>query len=164
MRQEPVEIAKRGLRVERISSSLTFFYKFLFTSVWTGGFGFGTTLMFLSDSPEAHAHQWEFAGAWVIGTAVLWWCCAGLKQVDLSGNALIVSNFLRKIALPIGELAKVRQNLLINIRPVTITFRSETPFGSRVVFMPHTSFRIFGEDDIVRKLRKLAVAARKPQD
>ena len=58
--------------------------------------------------------------------------------------------------VPVSEIADVRQNRLDNLRPVTITFRKETPFGSAVTFMPPMSFRLFSEDDIVTRLRSLA--------
>jgi len=142
--------------METVSSSLTFFYKFIFTSVWSGGFGLGTVVMFLIRKQEVMAIRWQFAAVWAIGTAFLLLTCARLKRVKLDGATLVISNYRHDTTVPVSEIADVRQNRLINVRPVTITFRKQTPFGSAVTFMPRVSFRLFSEDDIVTRLRSLA--------
>jgi hypothetical protein len=139
-----------------VSSSLTFFYKFVFTTVWSGGFGVGTLMMFLSGRPDTHEARWVFATAWAIGTAFIWSICARLKRVELDDRTLRISNYRNEIAVPVTQVAGVRQNRLINLRPVTVTFKDETRFGRSVTFIPRTSFRFFSEDEVVTKLRKLA--------
>jgi len=104
--------------METVSSSLTFFYKFVFATVWSAGFGFGTVCMFLSRKPDAM--RWKFAAAWAIGTAFLLLMCARLKRVKLEGATLVISNYHREITVPVSDIADVRQNPLINLRPVTI--------------------------------------------
>jgi hypothetical protein len=140
--------------METVSSSLTFFYKFIFPSVWSGGFGLGTVVLFINRDPDAM----KFAIPWAIGTAFLLLMCARLKRVELDGATLVISNYRRVITVPVSEIADVRQNRLLNLRPVTITFGKETPFGSAVTFMPSVSFRLLSEDDIVTHLRSLAGA------
>lgn len=142
--------------METVSSSLTFLYKFIFTSLWSGGFGLGTVATFLSSKPEVQAMRWRFAAAWTVGTAIIWWTCARLKRVELDGATLRISNYRDDVAVSVAEIADVRQNRLINLRRVTITFRKETPFGKAITFMPRVSFRLFSEDDIVTRLRSLA--------
>jgi hypothetical protein len=139
--------------METVSSSLTFLYKFIFPTVWSAGFGFGTVAMLLDRNPAAM----QFAAAWVIGTAILLPMCR-LKWVKLDGATLVISNYRRDITVPVSEIADVRQNTFISPRPVTITFRRETPFGNAVTFIPRASFRLFSEDDIVTRLRGLAGA------
>ena len=138
--------------METVSSSLTFLYKFIFTTVWSAGFGLGTVVMFLKRQPEAM----QFAAAWAIGTAFLLLTCARLKRVKLDGATLVISNYRHDTTVPVSEIADVRQNRLINVKPVTITFRKQTPFGSAVTFMPRVSLGLFSEDDIVTRLRSLA--------
>ena len=142
--------------METLSSSLTFFYKFVFSALWSGGFGLGTVFLFLNRVPEAQAMRWTFAGAWALGTAFIWWTCARLKRVAFDGSTLVISNYFDEITVPVTEIAKIRQNLLINLKPITITFERETRFGMAITFMPRVSFRIFSEDDIVKRLRSLA--------
>jgi hypothetical protein len=145
--------------METVSSSLTFLYKFVFTSVWSGLFGIGTAAMFLSSKPEMSAVRWQFAAAWIIGTAIIWRTCARLKRVEFDGAALLISNFSDDITVPVSEIADVKQNRLINLRPITVTFKKETPFGRAITFMPPISFRLFSEDEIVTRLRSLADGA-----
>jgi hypothetical protein len=73
--------------METVSSSLTFLYKFIFTTVWSAGFGLGTVVMFLKRKPEAM----QFAVAWAAGTAFLLLTCARLKRVKLDGATLVIS-------------------------------------------------------------------------
>jgi hypothetical protein len=141
-----------GEPMETVSSSLTFLYKFVFTTVWSAAFGIGTVVTFLSHKPAAM----QFAAAWAIGTTFLLLTCAPLKRVKLNGAILVISNYRHDISVPVSEVADVRQNRLINLRPITITFRRETPFGNTVTFMPRGSFRLFSENDIVTRLRSLA--------
>jgi len=142
--------------METISSSLTFLYKFVFTTLWSGGFALGTAAMFFGSIPEMHEMRWQFGTAWVVGTALIWWICVPLKRVELNGTTLIISNYRDEIAVQARDIAQVRQNRLINLRPITLTFKQETPFGKSVTFMPRVSFRLFSEDDIVGRLRSLA--------
>jgi hypothetical protein len=137
--------------METVSSSLTFFYKFIFPSVWSGGFGFGTVAMLLNRKPEAVG----FGAAWVIGTTIFLLMCGRLKRVKLDGASLVISNYRRDIIVPVSEIADVRQNRLINLKPVTITFRKDTSFGNAITFMPPVSFELFSEDELVTRLRSL---------
>src|SRR5215471_16998914 len=139
--------------METVSSSLTFLYKFVFTTVWSGGFGLGTVAMFLSDKAEVREMRWQFAAAWLIGSALIWWTCARLKRVELDGSTLVISNYRDDIRVQASDIASVRQNRLINLRPVTVTFKTPTPFGPAIIFIPQVSFRLFSEDEIVTRLR-----------
>src|SRR5262245_59701923 len=86
--------------LETLSSSLTFLYKFIFTSVWSAGFGLGTVVMFLKRQPEAM----QFAAAWAIGTAFLLLTCARLKRVKLDGATLVISNYPTTPPCPSAKL------------------------------------------------------------
>ena len=137
---------------KHLSSRLTFFYKYVFITIWSGGFGFGTLQLFLISSPA----RWGFLFLLVVGTLMIWAGCGRLKVVKLQENRLYISNYLRHTIIPLSEIEEVRQNRLINIRPITIQFRIETPFGDAITFMPPGSLRLFSEDPIVAKLRSLA--------
>jgi len=136
---------------ETISSSLTFFYKFVFTTIWTAGFGLGTILMLVSRNLQAMGSA--FAIVWLIISIFLWGICGRFKRVRLSGATLLISNYRNEISVPVAEPAAVKQNRLLNLRPLILTFKGHTPFGRTVTFMPRVSFRIFSEDEIVGRLR-----------
>lgn len=147
--------------METLSSGLTFFYKYVFTTLWSAGFGLGTVGMMFSDSPEARSARPIFALCWVVGSAFLWWGCGRLKRVQLAGTTLHISNYRDEIAVPAADIAEVKQNRWINIRPITIVFRKETPFGRSIMFMPPLAlFRllVWREDQVVERLRRLGQA------
>jgi hypothetical protein len=137
---------------EILSSGLTFFYKYIFTSIWSIGFGLGTVEMIHSNSPEAL----QFAVLWVVGMIFLWLMAGRLKHVELTGNKLIISNYFRRIVVSVLDIEEVRQNRFINTRPITIIFSHNTLFGCSIIFMPKTSFRLFSEDPVVERLRNAA--------
>jgi hypothetical protein len=144
--------------METLSSSLTFFYKFIFTTVWSTGFGLGTVALFFSDKPEAQHMRGPFALAWFLGSAFLWWGCVRLKRVQLDRATLIISNYRDEIVVPVSDIAEVKQNRLINTRPITITFAKENRFGRSITFIPTWSFRglTFREDEVVERLRRMS--------
>jgi hypothetical protein len=142
--------------METISSSLTFFFKFVFAALWSGAFGLGTVTIFFSGNADVQALGWLFAAVWVVGTTLIWWTCARFKRVKLNGTSLVISNYRDEITVPAVDIADVRQNRWINLRPITLTLKRQTPFGRAVTFMPRRSFRLFSEDEIVTRLRRLA--------
>ena len=142
--------------MEKVSSSMTFFYKFVFTTVWSGGFGLGTAFMFLSRSNDAQLMRWLFAAIWLVGSLVIWGACGRLKRVRLNGTNLVISNYRCEITVPASDIMHVKQNRVVNLRTVFLTFKRKTPFGHTVTFMPRVSFRMFSEDEIVVRLRRLA--------
>lgn len=81
-----------------------------------------------------------------------------LKRARLDGEKLLVSNYIVEREIPINQIAEVRQNRWLNLRPVTITFRTSTPFGNRIAFIPHGFFQMmfWKEDKRVSELRRLA--------
>lgn len=139
---------------ETVSSSSTFFYKFVFTTIWSGGFGIGTILMFVSRHPQPDGMRLVFATIWLVGSFFLWEICGRLKRVRIDGTTILISNYRNEIAVSADEIAAVKQNRLINLRPVILTFKNETRFGRTVIFMPRRSFHIFSEDEIVERLRR----------
>src|SRR5690348_15648828 len=119
-----------------ISSSMTFFFKFVFPTVWISGFGAGALATVLSSAHVPDSRSVLFM--WVIGSLFLLWGCAPLKRVRLVGSNVCVSNYLKEICIPADRISQVTENRWINIHPVTIHFREETPFGQTIRFMPHT--------------------------
>jgi hypothetical protein len=139
-----------------LSSGMTFFMKFIFVGVWIVGFGVGTLALWSSPNAQVEA-QWQFAGAWVAGSALIWWACARLKRVRVDGQALYISNFLKEISVPLGMIVDVTENTWVNIHPVTVHFRAPTEFGSKITFMPPARFlAMFSSDPVVAELKRLA--------
>jgi hypothetical protein len=153
-----------------LSSPGNFFWTRLFPAVWITGFGIGA--LWLSVSPKTMpwngvpgaAPPW--AGpvlllGWLGGTAFLLLLSWGLKRVRLSASTLLISNYRREVAIPLAEVASVRQRLFPHFGSITVEFRSETPFGRAVTFIPGgRTARWFGEEgEVIQELRSAVARA-----
>jgi hypothetical protein len=139
-----------------LSSRLTFCYKVIFSITWISGFGLGTVFMWMSAGPPV-AVKWSFLVAWCLGSIVTWRTCVPLKRLRTDGRNLYVSNYLKEIAIPVNLIDRVTENRWINIHPVTIHFRGDTEFGSRIVFMPKSRFAFsWTPHPVVGEIERLA--------
>src|SRR5688572_25103621 len=155
-----------------LSSRATALLKFALPPLWVGAVGY--VLWLLWQNPErvlgggesaavTLALQWFFLALFAGSLLILLAFAVPLKRVRLGADGLHVSNYLRDITIPFGDIARVRQNWLPTFRLVTLDVRTPTPLGQRVVFMPAVSRRIAfwradyrSEDALVRELRSLA--------
>ncbi len=145
---------------ERLSSLLTFFDKFIFPTLWLGGFGLGTVWLVINP-PRDGPHPLMFAAGLVFGAILFYRWGFSLKKVRAMENGLLVSNYRHEMFVAYGQISGVRENKFINIRPITVHLRSATAFGSSFVFMPYTAFVLFGDHPVATRLRERAEAARK---
>jgi hypothetical protein len=145
-----------------LSSAKTFLMKYIFSSLWICGFGFGTLLLFFE---SFHAHgsngppeemKWQFLAAWIGGSLFIWWGCARLKRVRTDGTVIFVSNYLEEFRIPVSEILAVSENRWINIHPVTIRLRHPSPFGSSIIFMPQSRLFSWRSHPVVGEIRELA--------
>ncbi|HEU4584719.1 MAG TPA: hypothetical protein VFR95_03170 [Gemmatimonadaceae bacterium] len=152
-----------------LSSTWTFFHKFLLPVILTGVFAVA-----LRAALEARgAYSSTRTGApptdllllgvvMLVGIAASVVFCAPLKRVRLSddGESLLVSNFLREWTVPVGLISDVTQNRWLKLRPITIHLRIDPGCGTRVAFMPplRINFLFWHEDPEVGELRALAAS------
>jgi hypothetical protein len=132
--------------VEVLSSKLTFFYKFVFPSIWVGGFALSTLALFLSPAVENNedipAMRWAFLAVTLVGAELLYWLCGRVKRVSLAEHEFVISNYRRTIRVPVRDVERVTSSIFMNPQLIWIHFRRPTEFGNRVVFMPEQ--RLFG--------------------
>jgi hypothetical protein len=145
--------------MERLSSPMTFFFKFLLPISMSAVFALAAIRAFIHPAPESHGGAWVLTVIWVAASCFFSWLTGSLKRVELVGSTLMVSNYLQTVEVPISEIANVYQTRLLSIRPIFVNFKARTVFGDWISFMPPMSFRIFGEDDVVTRLRSLATDA-----
>lgn len=145
----------------QLSSSVTFIYKFVFPAIWIliGGF-----LLFVT---VEGIHRTSFPDTltsllivvpWLLGIAFLLWFAAPILRVELRDGRIYASNYRREIEIQRSDIASVSQNVWVNVRPITLHLRNETPFGTRIRFIPpgRVIFAFWKEDPLVDKLRELA--------
>jgi hypothetical protein len=150
-----------------LSSQQTFLMKIVFPVIWIGAFAVGTLGLFLwSGSFQGPRQQppeelkWFFLAMTCAGTVFIWWSCMRLKRVGMDDKALYISNFFTEIVVPLNNVAEVTENRWINIHPVPIFFRSDTAFGSRIVFMPKPRwFALWSSHPVVDEIRNAVARA-----
>jgi hypothetical protein len=150
-----------------LSSAQTFIAKFVFPVVWISMFGIGTLSMWLGASRSAGGGtssddpRLGFLVAWVLGTLFILATCAGLKRVRVDANYIYVSNYVREVQVPIGNIREVTENRLSNIHPIAVSFRDSTEFGIRIKFMPKARWcGLWSAHPVVAELKELASAGR----
>jgi hypothetical protein len=155
-----------------LSSRATPLLKFVLTPLWAGAVAW--LLWLLWQNPErvlgegesgavTLALQWFFLALLAGSLLILFAFVVPLKRVRLGADGLHVSNYLRDITIPFGDIARIRQNWLPTFRLVTLDLRTPSPFGRHLVFMPDVPRRMAfwradyrSEDAVVRELRSLA--------
>jgi hypothetical protein len=137
-----VDTAAVGRR-RPLSSGRTFVTKVVLPTVWLAGFAVATVLLLktpgLTDPDRSllpPEMKWLFLGGIMLGAWFLYWHCVRLKRVEIDEQWLYVSNFLREIRIPLGDIEEVTENRWVSTRPITVEFRRETEFGSSIIFMP----------------------------
>jgi hypothetical protein len=148
----------------------TFLMTRLFPAVWITGFGVGTVWVIVS--PETIAWNgvrgaappgagWLMLPAWLGGSAFVLFLGWGLKRVRLQDDELLVSNYLREVAIPLADVATVRQRVFPHFGSITIELRADTPFGRQITFLPNGRaagwFR--AEGAVIEELRALVARA-----
>src|SRR5262249_23779256 len=90
------------------------------------------------------------------GTVMVYIFVAPLKVVRIDDHALYVSNYRREVRIPFSRVGDVTDAWLINVRPITIGFLTNTEFGRQIVFIPKISLSAaFAQHPVVDELRHL---------
>jgi hypothetical protein len=146
-----------GERPTRLSSRFTVLFKFLFPAVWIGGFGLGTAALVPKPGPDTLL----FAVAFLVGSAFLLRYGVALKKVTATTDGLVVSSYRREVLVPYEQIASVRENKFLNMRPITVDLRSAGELGRRFRFMPYRAFVLFADHPASVLLIERAEAARR---
>lgn len=132
--------------MKRLSSQLTFFYKYIFTSLWLILFLAVTGLIFISSDPEIKklTDRSEFpviVFVAFVAAALLLWCYVPIKKVELLDNGIRVSNFTDTVDIPMEQIKSVSASWLINPELIWIHLRSPSAFGTTIRFIG--KYRLF---------------------
>ena len=149
-----------------LSSPLTFLMKYVFPTLYIGGFGYYVLWLWMhpesavaagARGPLPPGVRWGLVAMWLLGSASYLWSVTRLKRVRLDGGALLVSNYRREIRVPLTQVVRITQKRWPSA-PITVDFRFETPLGKRITFLPPDHFRssLWHEDPLVGELRALA--------
>jgi hypothetical protein len=150
------------MEANRLSSSMTYFYKVIFPAFWLGMFGLGTVALWVRSvsSPQdaaASAMRWPFTAALLAGFLLIRARLFGLKQVEVAPDGLIISNFRESDVVRWEDVVHVHESKLWNPRSITVVLRRPCRFGAQVTFLPKTKvFLLFGDHPTATLLRERA--------
>jgi len=116
-----------------VSSSLTFFNKYLFLIIWSGMFGLGTLTMFLSRSVD-NPPKYQFLVAWIFGTIFIYLICGRIKKVQIDGSKVIISNFISSDEITISQIISVSGSVFLTPEFVWFKVKEPTKFGTTIIF------------------------------
>jgi len=158
----------------QISSRWTAFYKFFVPLMVVGGLGAGAYMSWLHPDKQKLPPGMPPDYGWVIFVitgalvcVILWFVVGRLKQVELDGDELIISNFREEIRVPLANVEKISGRSLSDPPRYTITFVDDTEFGRRVTFLGPRRWgwvKRFSDSDEIVELRRAWEAARSISD
>ena len=122
---------------QRLSSSATFFWKFIFSGLWLGGFSIGTIFAIYELGLEG---LFMLVGL-LFGFGMLYYGALRAKNVYIDSNKLYVDNFFKKIEIPLDQVKSVEENRMFTPRPAWIHLKTESEFGDSIMFI--TRFKTF---------------------
>ena len=125
--------------MKALSTSMTFFWKFIFPTLWLGGFGLGTIAII---STEGFGGLHMLLG-WFFGFAFIYYLCFRAKRVYIDDNYLYLSNYRKQIQVPLENIQYVSENIMLSPRPIFIEFKNETEFGKKIMFIGYTEMFLF---------------------
>ena len=155
-----------------LSSAQTLYMKLVLPVVWVGLFSTATLSLFMSPEswddasgePFPSWMKWLFLVFTLFGIASAWWFNALFKRVRMDDRSLYISNYFKEVVVPLANVAEVTENRWTNIHPVTVRFHSDTPFGSRITFMPKFRwFDFWSSHPVVEEIRAAARRVRTPR-
>jgi len=124
---------------KKLSSSLTFFLKFVvapFILVFT------TMAVLVGVSTNGMASIIILIPLFIIYFSLNYFLF-GAKVVEIDDKYLYVSNFREEARIPLSNIKTVSDKVFVNPRPIFITFKKETTFGDKIMFIGKKSYFLF---------------------
>lgn len=124
---------------ERLTDGSTFYWSRVFPTlfstllgvfvllVWMGGLG--------NETPPL-AVKAAITAAWALGSLIFLRMFAGLKEVWLDGDDLLVGDPTRGTRISLRDVRAVEESRLRQVKSITLELGRPTPLGSSVTFVP----------------------------
>jgi hypothetical protein len=137
----------------KISSEWTAFYSFVFPATWI--------IFFLCVALSlGWPRGWIVTPIMIFGLLITYVLGGRLRVVHVDDRFLYVSNYRRQVQIPLSDVSKITENVLINVHPVTLHLSTPSSFGTRIRFMPKTwQVFFFGSHPVVAELTELVAKA-----
>ena len=135
-----------------ISSSGTIFNKFILPGFFLGIWWICTVAAFIDNDD----FKWQGLFFGLAISLFFYWSCIRLKKVELDNQYIYVSNYLKKILIPLSEIEKISEIKFFNPHYIWITFKHRTKFGKIIMFMPKGwNTYVFKSHPLVKELRAI---------
>lgn len=129
------------------SSSLTFFYKYLFTPIWAGFILFGIA------SIESHVDQffqdWNLFAYMIVFYGLVWLIpmMIRLRKVEVNEDNIIIKSPMGDELITFSDVVYVSQYVLINPIFISLKYRrTRTGDTRKILIMPSTTSQTFNFD------------------
>ena len=143
---------------QRLSSRLTFFYRFVFPLLWIPGFGLATLVLWTGGTTTGEPIPIEvkfiFLAGMIAGSLTILWLALRIRTVYLERDRLVVSEGLREIRIPLTAIVEVKESRMWNPKMVTVVLDRSSEYPDRVVFIAPMTFQfVWSDHPVVRELR-----------
>jgi hypothetical protein len=115
----------------RLDSVATFGIKFVVPALWLAALARAIQMVLREPASPSPG----FVVFCVLSGAFMLRQTYGLKRVDLVGQTLVISDYLKEIAVPLNQIERITQLPMTN-SPVTIHLRNHTDLGRKIRFFP----------------------------
>ena len=83
------------------------------------------------------------------------WLYGDIKQVEMDGSNLYVSNYLNTEEIPLVALKEVYEDRILSTSFIRLRFKYKTKFGQEIKFVPHSIRNYFYPHPTAVELRKV---------
>ena len=120
--------------MKELSSSFTFFYKYIFILIWIVGFGLGAQEVLLAGPEDP---RWvQYMVIWAAIAIFIFFSSGNVKKVSLVNGKIQVSNFLRLEEISVSEIESIDGSSYLSPRLIWFNLKTESGFGSKITFIP----------------------------
>lgn len=140
--------------MKTISSSSTFFYKYISPLIGILIVAFGIYYLFIYKAKADFVIYFVFFG-WFIILIISQFLWGSAKKIDIDGSNLIISNYFKNDCVDLSDVKSISASYLIHPELIWIDFHKETKFGNKVKFIPPFRFFPLYENKLAKELKEL---------
>lgn len=136
-----------------LSSPHTFFYKYVYQSLWLAGFTLGTKEVLLAGPGDPR--YIKYLVIWALFTLFIHFCTGSIKKVAIRDNQLFVSNYLTERQIPLTEISTIGGSSFMSPKQVWFTIQPPGQSPEKISFIPEGKrVRGPGKHPLVAELAK----------
>lgn len=146
--------------LRRVSSSSTFFYKYVFAPVWIIGMGSGVISVLQNPNVDPAYLKDVFPIFWIVLSA---FCLTVFRYavVDVSDEHLTITRLWKTQDVPWTSVSHIRESTFMEPSTVVVHFNSPTQFGRSVSFLPDDPLFSMGKSrPVLEELQRMLEEAR----